>query len=56
MHQIKRGPKGELTLRSRTSVISHGSKGELALRGTFFIWNLRPKLSKIMILNIKVTP
>ena len=41
MHQIKRGPKGELTLRSRTSVISHGSKGELALRGTFFIWNLR---------------
>ena len=26
-------PKGELTL--RTSVITHGSKGELALRGTF---------------------
>ena len=34
MHQIKKGaPKGELTL--RTSVITHGSKGELALRGTF---------------------
>ena len=29
-------PKGELTL--RTSVITHGSKGELALRGIFFIW------------------
>ena len=26
-------PKGELTL--RTSVITHGSKGELALRSTF---------------------
>ena len=26
-------PKGELTL--RTSVITHGSKGELTLRGTF---------------------
>ena len=34
MHQIQKGaPKGELTL--RTSVITHGSKGELALRGTF---------------------
>ena len=33
MHQTKRGPKGELTL--RTSVITNGSKGELALRGTF---------------------
>ena len=29
----KGAPKGELTL--RTSVITHGSKGELALRGTF---------------------
>ena len=29
----KSAPKGELTL--RTSVITHGSKGELALRGTF---------------------
>ena len=27
--------RGELTL--RTSVINHASKGELALRGTFFI-------------------
>ena len=36
----KRGaPKGELTL--RTSVITHGSKGELALRTTFFIWYTR---------------
>ena len=31
----KGAPKGELTL--RTSVITHSSKGELALRGTFFI-------------------
>ena len=30
----KGAPKAELTL--RTSVITHGSKGELALRGTFF--------------------
>ena len=35
----KGAPKGELTL--RTSVITHGSKGELALRGTFFIWCTR---------------
>ena len=38
----KGAPKGELTL--RTSVITHGSKGELALRGTFFIWCTRALL------------
>ena len=32
-------PTVELTL--RTSVITHGSKGELGLRGTFFIWCTR---------------
>ena len=34
MHQIKKGaPKSELTL--RTSEVTHGSKGELALSGTY---------------------
>ena len=32
-------PKGKLTL--RTSVITHGSKGELALMGQLFIWCTR---------------
>ena len=32
----KGAPKGKLTL--RTSVITHSSKGELALRCIFFIW------------------
>ena len=35
---------GELTL--RTSVITHGSKGELALRGTFLFGAHGPKLRK----------
>ena len=40
MHQIKEVPlRASFTL--RTSVITHGSKGELALRGTFFIWCTR---------------
>ena len=37
----KGSPKGELTL--RTSVITHGSKGELALRGTFLFGAHGPK-------------
>ena len=48
MHQIKKGaPKGELTL--RTSVITHGSKGELALRGTFLFGAHGPKISRDLI-------
>ena len=63
MHKIKKGaPKGELTL--RTSVITHGSKGELALRDTFFIWCTRafhPGLAKLVsyiggaILSIRIS-
>ena len=38
----KCAPEGELTL--RTSVITYGSKGELALRGTFLFSAHGPKI------------
>ena len=37
----KSAHKGEVTL--RTSIITHGSKGELALRGTFLFGAHEPK-------------
>ena len=49
MHAIKKGaPKGELTL--RTSVITHGSKGELALRAPFLFGAHGPKTGYFVVI------